>query len=172
MFTGCITSGDSGSIVKPPVSVCSLPTGYDLEQAFSQAQATLSDPACRHKFDLIFDVLIEIAKGDPKPENRVSFNDFLVWCKGNNVISQVMAEEKFKRFFSRKFYTLPDTYKTASYCGQMDRLIDDMREELKQKNIGFVQVCKTIDDYSKVSDDFKAMEVILKATCAAIEDRK
>ncbi len=167
-LAGCYTQKQV--VQQSSIPSCALPSGYDLSSAFSQARATLQNPACRSEFDAVFNKLLEIAKGDPKAENKRLFHDFLLWCKGNGVISMVMAKEKFHRYFLRDFYSLPDSYQVAAYCKTIDRLQRDMRDELNQKHIGLVDVCKDMELYSKTVEDFQSLQLILAVTCSALED--
>ena len=166
LMVACVGCYPQNQIVQQPaVPSCSLPSGYDVSSAFSQARATLQNPACRSEFEAIFNKLIEISKGDPKAENKRLFHDFLLWSKENGVINTVMAKEKFHRYFMRGFYSLPDTYSVAVYCKTVDRIQRDMRDELNQKRIGLVDVCKNM-----AAEDYQSLQIILTATCSALED--
>ena len=74
VITTSLTACSSNPI---QVTACSLPEGPNLERAISAARFDL-ETGCEHEFDGYFQRLLTIAEGDPKKENKSSFNDFLL----------------------------------------------------------------------------------------------
>ena len=149
------------------VESCPLPSGYLVDQAFSTARSTLSNPPCRYKFDAVFASLLKVCKGAPDMKNKELFSALLVWAKDEGIISRVQAEEYYTRYFSHRFVSLPDTYQTCSHCTGLKTMQANCRDELKDKENGLVMACGDKSSYAKASDDLYKIEVILQATCAA-----
>lgn len=157
---------------KPPappnvVDNCPLPSGYLVDQAFATARSTLSNPACRYKFDAVFASLLNVCKGAPDMKNKELFSNFLLWAKNEGIISKIQAETYYTRYFGHRFVSLPDTYQTCSHCTRLKTLLADCRNELKDKAQGLIKVCEDKATYAKASDDLYKIEVILEATCDA-----
>jgi len=152
----------------PPPDVvvnCPLPSGYLVDQAFSTARSTLSNPPCRYQFDAVFATLLTVCEGAPDMKNKELFSELLLWAKGEGIISSIQAEKYYTRYFSHRFVSLPDTYQTCSHCTGLKTMLANCREELKNKEQGLIKVCKDKATYAKASDDLSKIEVILEATC-------
>ena len=149
------------------VESCPLPSGYLVDQAFSTARSTLSNPACRYQFDAVFESLLKVCKGAPDMKNKELFSNFLVWAKDEGIISRVQAEAHYTRYFSHRFISLPDTYQTCSHCNELKAILANCRDELKDKETGLILACGDKSSYAKASDDLYKIEIILQATCEA-----
>jgi hypothetical protein len=58
--------------------VCGSPQSRNLNTAIDGVQTSLIN-GCHAHFDRYYDELLDIAEGDPKPENKREFSEFLVW---------------------------------------------------------------------------------------------
>ena len=89
---------------QPKVHTCTLPSGYKVEGAFAQATADLAHVQCQYQFDQYMSKLLEIATSDPKEENKGYFSNFLADAKRNGVVSQVQAQQYYRRYFTPDFF--------------------------------------------------------------------
>ena len=56
---------------------CGSPQSRNLGSAIDGVQSSLMN-GCHAHFDRYYDQLLDIAEGDPKPENKRAFSEFLV----------------------------------------------------------------------------------------------
>jgi len=165
MLTGCNdTKPKPITITKPS---CPIPSGNLVDEAFQTARSTLSQPECRYQFESTLNALLIICKGNPGEKHKQAFSDFLMWAKGEGIISTIQAKEYYNRYFSHKFISMPDNYRTCGYCRQLKKIMSDGKDELRQKEMGLLKVCRDKESFAKASSDFKAIELILEATCSA-----
>jgi len=160
MFTACVPQ-------KPEPTPCPIPSGNLVDEAFQTARTTLSQPACRYQFDAVFSALLEVCTGSPSMQHRERFSELLVWSKNEGIISTIQAKELYNRYFTDRFVSLPDDYKTCSYCPQLKRLMSACQDELRDKELGLLRVCGDKATYAKASGDLQKMDLILEATCSA-----
>ena len=75
---------------KPPE--CVSPQTRNLDSAIGAAQTALIN-GCHAHFDRYYDDLLSIAEGDPGPENKRSFSEFLVWSSDKGLLSKRQAQD-------------------------------------------------------------------------------
>ena len=79
--------------------VCGSPQSRNLDTAIDGVQTSLIN-GCHAHFDRYYDELLAIAEGDPKPENKREFSEFLVWSSDQGLLSTRQAEDYYNRFFN------------------------------------------------------------------------
>jgi len=146
---------------------CGGPTSKNLDIAFDQAKANLSDGCAAH-FDGYFDDLLGIAEGDPKPENKRRFSEFLVWASDEGILSKRQARDYYNRYFNVKFMSLAGDYNNCSHtCPRRDRVMLDMERELVDKERGLLKVSLDNGGYYRADELYREVELVLEATCTA-----
>ncbi len=146
---------------------CVLPQGPDLERAMSAARSDLQG-GCEARFDAYFQRLLTIAEGDPKQENRTRFSDFLVWANEQGLLSKRQARERYNRYFGVKYVSLMGDYSVCSQsCPRRPELLQDMRQELADKEQGLLKVSADPRTYHRANRLFQETELVLEATCTA-----
>lgn len=150
----------------PPA--CGGPTTHDLDAAVSQVKNSLQYNGCEAQFDRFYDDLLGIAEGDPRPENKRLFSEFLVWSADEGLLSQRQAKDYYNRYFNVKFMTLQGDYNNCSHtCPRRDRILIDMERELSDKERGLLKVSLDNDGYYRADELFQEIELVLEATCTA-----
>lgn len=176
IIVGCLIVAMSGCSVKststnatedPGNSECPLPTSKLTDEAFEEAKQTLADPECAYRFEAVWDSLLEIASGDPDPENKEKFSDLAGWARKQGIISTIQTKEYYTRYFHPNFVSLPDNYRTCSYCNQLDKIKAELRDEMRQKELGLDKVTRDKKGIAKARSDYKAIKLVLTATCEA-----
>ena len=151
----------------PRGPVCILPEGHNLDQAMSAARFDL-ETGCEERFDSYFKHLLSIAEGDPKPENKRIFSEFLVWSGDQGLLSTRQAQEYYNRFFNVKFMAMKGDYNNCSHtCPNKQRVLLDMERELSDKERGLLKVSLDNAGYYRADELFKEVELVLEATCTA-----
>lgn len=146
---------------------CALTETRSAEAAFSQARAKLAD-GCESNFFGHMDQLLEVAASDPGPEQRERFSEFLVWSADTGVISRLQAQSLYNRYFNVKFVTLAGDYNTcSSACVRRERVLADLEQELRDKELGLVKVSRDAQAYYRADKLFQESELVLEATCRA-----
>ena len=99
LLSGLVLGGCAKRPVYHSVSApaCGMPEGVMLGEAMAQVREDLSNEACQSRFDGYFITLLEIASGDPDPENKRRFSDFLVWAHEAGLLTKSQAKEKYNR---------------------------------------------------------------------------
>ncbi|MFQ5634601.1 MAG: hypothetical protein ACE5G3_04630 [Gammaproteobacteria bacterium] len=147
--------------------VCSSPRTTNLDAAIDSVQTSLLN-GCEAHFDQYFDDLLTIAEGDPKPENKRAFSEFLVWSNDQGLLSRRQAERNYNRYFNVKFVSLEGDYNNCSHsCPRRDRIYLDMERELSAKERGLLKVALDNDGYYRANELYEEVELVLEATCAA-----
>ncbi len=147
--------------------VCNPPQGPDLDQSLSQARFDL-ETGCEGRFDDYFDRLLSIAEGDPKPENKSRFSDFLLWANRQGLLSKQQARRRYNRYFGIKFVSLMGDYSVCSdTCKRKQEVLQAMRQELADKEQGLLRVSADRRSYSRASQLLRETELVLEATCTA-----
>lgn len=168
MLSGCnAKNAPITAAAEPETPECAVPASKLTEEAFREARQTLADPECAYQFDAIWNSLLQIAAGDPDPVNKERFSNLAGWARSQGIISTVQAKEYYTRYFHHNFVTLPDSYRTCSYCPQLDTLKADLNDELRQKELGLNKVSKDNSGITRARSDYKAIDLILTATCEA-----
>ena len=148
-------------------TACSLPEGPNLEQAISAARFDL-ETGCEHEFDAYYQRLLTIAEGDPKPENKAAFSDFLLWANNTGLLSKRQARELYNRYFGIKYVTLVSDYSVCSQtCPRQSDVMREMNRELADKEQGLLKISADRLNYTRASNLYQETELVLEATCEA-----
>ncbi|MDJ0929026.1 MAG: hypothetical protein QNJ73_15420 [Gammaproteobacteria bacterium] len=146
---------------------CNGPTTTNLNAAIDQVQTSLAN-GCEAEFDRYFDDLLTIAEGDPKPENKRAFSEFLVWSNDQGLLSRRQAERYYNRYFNVKFMALEGDFNNCSHtCPRRDKVYRDMERELNAKERGLLKVSLDNDGYYRANELYQEVELVLEATCTA-----
>ena len=146
---------------------CDSPQARTLERAIDSVQTSLAN-GCEAQFDRFFDDLLTIAEGDPKPENKRAFSEFLVWSNDQGLLSKRQAEDYYNRFFNVKFMSLRGDYNNCSHtCPNKQKVLFDMERELSDKERGLLKVSLDNQGYYRADELYQEVELVLEATCTA-----
>jgi hypothetical protein len=146
---------------------CNGPQTKNLGAAMTDVQASLNS-GCSAYFDSFYDDLLGIAEGDPKPENKRLFSEFLVWSSDQGILSQRQARDYYNRYFNVKFVSLQSDYNNCSHtCPRRDRVMLDMERELGDKERGLLKVSMDNAGYYRADELYQEVELVLEATCTA-----
>ncbi len=157
LLASCATS-------PPP---CGSPQTKNLDAAILDVQDRLAG-GCAASFDRYYDDLLSIAEGDPKPENKRLFSEFLVWSSDQGLLSQRQARDNYNRYFNVKFVSLQSDYNNCSHtCPRRDQVMLDMERELSDKERGLMKVSKDSASYYRADELYHEVELVLEATCTA-----
>lgn len=158
--TGCAT---------PPTPDCTLSDTRDLDAAIYSAKGRLEN-GCVAYFDGYMDQLLEVAAGDPEPDNKQAFSDFLVWASDTGLLSRRQAQETWNRYFNVKFVSLRGDYNNcAQTCPVRSQVMKDMEQELADKERGMLQASLDRQGYYRADRLLSETELVLEATCRACE---
>ncbi len=139
----------------------------NLTSAFDAAQTSLIN-GCHAHFDRYYDDLLGIAEGDPKPENKRAFSEFLVWSSDQGLLSKRQAQDYYNRYFNVKFMSLKGDYNNCSHtCPNKQRVLFDMERELSDKERGLLRVSLDNEGYYRADQLYQEVELVLEATCTA-----
>ena len=146
---------------------CNGPQSRNLDDAITVVQASLME-GCHAHFDRYYDDLLSIAEGDPKPENKRQFSEFLVWSSDQGLLSNRQAQEYYNRYFNVKFMSLKGDYNNCSHtCPNKQKVLIDMERELSDKERGLLRVSLDNDGYYRADQLYQEVELVLEATCTA-----
>ena len=150
---------------------CASPQSRNLDTAIGQAQSALS-AGCEAYYERYFDDLLATAEGDPKPENKRAFSEFLLWSTDQGLLSKRQAEDYYNRYFNVKFMTLRGDYNNCSHtCPNKQKVLFDMERELSDKERGLLKVSEDSNAYYRADRLFQEVELVLEATCNACAAR-
>ena len=150
---------------------CASPDTRNLDAAMSQVKSSLA-AGCTAYFDRFFDDLLVTAEGDPGPENKRAFSEFLVWSADEGILSKRQAEEYYNRYFNVKFMSLRGDYNNCSHtCPNKQKVLFDMERELSDKERGLLKVSVDSDGYYRADRLYQEVELVLEATCNACAAR-
>jgi len=150
---------------KPPP--CQGPQTRSLDGAVSVVQRSLNNGCAAH-FERLYDDLLTIAEGDPKPENKRIFSEFLVWSADQGLLSQRQARDYYNRYFNVKFMALQGDYNNCSHtCPRRDRVMRNMERELSDKERGLLKISLDNAGYYRADELYQEVELVLEATCTA-----
>ena len=153
----------------PREAACSLPDTPHLDQAVGKARFDL-ETGCESRFDAYFDRLLTIAEGDPRPENKAVFSDFLLWSHQQGLLSKQQARRYYNRYFGIKYVSMMGDYSVCSdTCRHPQRSLQAMRDELADKERGLLKVSADRRGYNRASRLFNETELVLEATCTACD---
>ncbi len=146
---------------------CDAPQTRNLTSAINSVQNSLMN-GCHAHFDRYYDDLLTIAEGDPKPENKREFSEFLVWATDKGLLSNRQAQDHYNRYFNVKFMSLKGDYNNCSHtCPNKQKVLFDMERELSDKERGLLKVSLDNDGYYRADELFQEVELVLEATCSA-----
>jgi predicted small secreted protein len=146
---------------------CVGPQSRNLGTAISEARNSLAGGCAAH-FDRYFDTLLGTAEGDPKPENKREFSEFLVWASDQGLLSTRQAQDYYNRYFNVKFMSLRGDYNNCSHtCPNKQRVLSDMELELSDKERGLLRVSLDQEGYYRADRLYQEVELVLEATCSA-----
>jgi hypothetical protein len=166
VLAGCAKRPVYHSVAAP---TCGMPGGVMLDEAMAQVRENLANKACQPRFDAYFLRLLDIASGDPNPEHKRRFSDFLVWANTAGLLTKAQAREKYNRYFNATFMSLPDEYNVCSSCADKSDILRAMELELSQKETGLLKACADKETFYKAYDQFSALKLVLEATCLACD---
>ncbi len=147
--------------------VCDSPETRNLDTAVTDVKASLMH-GCHAHYDRYYDDLLKIAEGDPKPENKRIFSEFLVWSADEGLLSKRQAEDYYNRYFNVKFMSLKSDYNNCSHtCPNKRKVLLDMERELSDKERGLLKVSLDNDGYYRADKLYQEVELVLEATCTA-----
>ena len=146
---------------------CVGPQSRNLAAAIDEAQGSLIN-GCHAHFDRYYDTLLVTAEGDPKPENKRAFSEFLVWSSDQGLLSTRQAQDYYNRFFNVKFLALKGDYNNCSHtCPNKQKVLFDMERELSDKERGLLKVSLDNEGYYRADQLYQEVELVLEATCTA-----
>lgn len=146
---------------------CPSPQTRNLDSAFSFVKTSLKT-GCQAHFDRYYDDLLTIAEGDPSPENKRKFSEFLVWSGDQGLLSTRQAEDYYNRYFNVKFMAMRGDYNNCSHtCPNKQRVLFDMERELSDKERGLLKVSEDQEGYYRADRLYQEVELVLEATCTA-----
>jgi hypothetical protein len=146
---------------------CVGPQSKNLASAIDAAQTSLIN-GCHAHFDRYYDDLLGVAEGDPKPENKRAFSEFLVWSSDQGLLSTRQAQDYYNRYFNVKFMSLKGDYNNCSHtCPNKQKVLFDMERELSDKERGLLRVSLDNEGYYRADQLFQEVELVLEATCTA-----
>ncbi|MCP5092194.1 MAG: hypothetical protein GY949_14860 [Gammaproteobacteria bacterium] len=146
---------------------CAAPQSKNLGAAIATVQSSLME-GCHAHFDRYYEDLLSVAEGDPKPENKREFSQFLVWASDKGLLSTRQAEDYYNRYFNVKFMSLKGDYNNCSHtCPNKQKVLFDMERELSEKERGLLRVSLDNDGYYRADQLYQEVELVLEATCTA-----
>ena len=155
----------------PIYSSCPMPAEKQLGPAMDSAKFHLTN-GCEMDFERYLSSLLAIAEGDPGPENKRHFSDFLVWSNEAGILSRRQAEDIYNRYFNVKFVSLRGDYNNCAYtCPIKQKIMHSMEEELLDKELGLLRASADQSSYYRADRLYKETELVLEATCAACPTR-
>ena len=148
-------------------TTCDGPQMRSLDGAMSATKTSLMN-GCHAHFDRYYDDLLRVAEGDPKPENKRAFSEFLVWSSDSGLLSKRQAQDYYNRYFNVKFMSLKGDYNNCSHtCPNKQRVLNDMERELSDKERGLLKVSLDNEGYYRADQLYQEVELVLEATCTA-----
>ncbi|MFQ5608989.1 MAG: hypothetical protein ACE5F8_01815 [Woeseiaceae bacterium] len=146
---------------------CMSPQTRSLDDAMTAVKSNLR-AGCKAHFDRYYSDLLSIAEGDPKPENKRAFSEFLVWSTDQGLLSKRQAEEYYNRYFNVKFMSMKGDYNNCSHtCPNKEDVLYNMERELSDKEQGLLRVSKDNEGYYRADQLYQEVELVLEATCTA-----
>lgn len=146
---------------------CVGPQSRNLDNAIDAAQTALIN-GCHAHFDRYYDDLLSIGEGDPGPDNKRAFSEFLVWSSDSGLLSKRQAQDYYNRFFNVKFMSLKGDYNNCSHtCPNKRKVLLDMERELSDKERGLLRVSLDNEGYYRADQLYQEVELVLEATCTA-----
>ena len=167
VIAGLITTSFVLSSCASTTPTCNSPQSKNLDVAIDNVKTSLME-GCHAHFDRFYDDLLSTAEGDPRPENKREFSEFLVWSTDKGLLSNRQAQEYYNRYFNVKFMSLKGDYNNCSHtCPNKQKVLFDMERELSDKERGLLRVSLDNDGYYRADQLFQEVELVLEATCTA-----
>ena len=164
VLAACLSILASCASSPPP---CNGPQSRNLDRAISDVKSTLRS-GCEAHFDRYYDDLLGIAEGDPKPQNKRIFSEYLIWASDEGILSQRQAKDYYNRYFNVKFMSLQGDYNNCSHtCPRRGKVMLDMERELSDKERGLLKVSLDNEGYYRADELYQEVELVLEATCTA-----
>ncbi len=148
---------------------CNPPKGVTLERAVAQARSDLQNPGCERYFEDYFKAMLDISQGDPSPDNKILFSRFLEWASTSGLITRVQAECYYNRYFNTTFMCLPDDYNICSACEKKAALMQELDDELAEKEQGLLRACADKETFYQAKREYDELKLNLEAVCTACE---
>lgn len=164
---GCDTFGTRAD-------ACPMPEGHNLDSAFADVRNSLNEERqqCAPYFDVYLQHLLATAEGDPGPDNKRRFSEFLIWASAEGIISKRQARNLYNRYFNVKFVSLKSNYNNCSHaCPKRASMMADMAQELSDKEQGLLKVSADTQSFYRADRLMKEAELVLEATCTACSAR-
>ena len=166
-FLGLVTISLVLSACASTKPTCDSPQTRNLDRAISSVQSSLTN-GCQAHFERFYDDLLTIAEGDPKPENKRAFSEFLVWASDQGLLSKRQAQNHYNRYFNVKFMSLRGDYNNCSHtCPNKQKVLFDMERELADKERGLLKISLDNAGYYRADQLYQEVELVLEATCSA-----
>ena len=170
LVAGLLATAFALSSCASTTPTCGGPQSKNLSAAIETVKASLTE-GCHTHFDRFYDDLLSIAEGDPKPENKREFSEFLVWSSDKGLLSNRQAQEYYNRYFNVKFMSLKGDYNNCAHtCPNRQKVLFDMERELSDKERGLLRVSLDNDGYYRADQLYQEVELVLEATCTACSD--
>ena len=163
LVTGCNT-------FETRADACRMPEGHNLDSAFAHVRGSLikNRHQCGPFFDTYFQRLLAIAEGDPGPDNKRRFSEFLLWTSAEGIISKRQAQDLYNRYFNVKFVSLKGDYNNCSQaCPKRASMMADMAQELSDKEQGLLKVSSDNQAFYRADLLLQETELVMEATCTA-----
>ena len=125
---------------------CIIPSGYQMAPAIQVAERTLQN--CPNLLQEVFESLIEVGKHHPNTENSEMIQSMLKRLIEDNLISRLYTKKLYQKYFSASFINLP-AIKVYKLPNEVDNLKLILKDELKCKKIGLIEVCGNKEAYIK-----------------------
>ncbi len=146
---------------------CTLSDTRNLDGAVQSAKANLA-AGCEAHFDGYMDQLLEVAAGDPDPENRRVFSEFLIWTSDSGLLSKRQAQETWNRYFNVKYVSLQGDYNNCALtCPVRQQVLAKMEDELADKERGMLKAAQDRAGYYRADRLYQETELVLEASCRA-----
>lgn len=163
----CQTTGSS----QLADEACTAQLSQRLDLAMEESR-TRMDGGCSSQHAALFEQLLSVGQGDPKPENKRMFSDYLVWASDKGYISPLQAKETYTRYFGLKFVSGLSDYNTcAAFCPTEVQLLTDMQRELGDKARGLVEVSTDQNTYGRANTLYNELELVITAACQACKSQ-
>ena len=167
VFCLSLAAGAAACTTTPVADHCSLPLSSDLDAAIGEVEQRLNT-GCEYHFDRYFQQLLAVAEENPDAENKARFSDHLIRSNEMGVISKRQARELYNRYFNVKFVSLTGDYNTcAQACPVQGEVMSNMKNELKDKQVGLLQASGDRTSYYRADHLLKEAQLVLEATCRA-----
>lgn len=152
---------------------CSVPTSKNVADAFEHARNDLSHEECQFQFDDYFETLLTTAASDPDPGNKERFSDLFAWSRDRGILSQVQAQDYYRRYFTPSFVSLDERYNNCSTtCRDKQATVRAMKKELADKDRGLLRAAEDRAGYAQADKEYNDLLTLIEATCQACQNTR